>query len=191
MATRTLLTADEFFRLPDGPEASELVRGELRTMSYAGGRHGLIVGRLYRLLIDHVEAHGLGIAFGDGVGYRLPIPGEETDTVRVPDASFVRAGRLPNDEVPVTFIPLAPDLAVEVLSPDQTAAQLVERMDDYFAAGTRLMWVVDPDRRTVALYSPTAPTRWLREHDTLDGGDVVPGFAVAVAALFAGLARRA
>ena len=188
MATRTLLTADEFFRHPAAREASELVRGEIRMMSPAGGRHGVLALRIARLLAEHVEARGLGIVFGDNVGYRLPIPGDDEDTVRAPDASFVRAGRLPDDEVPVGFLPLAPDLAVEVLSPDETAAQLVERMDDYLAAGTRLLWVVDPDRRTVAIYSPVAPVRSLRAGDVLDGGDVVPGFAVPVVGLFAGLA---
>ena len=105
--------------------------------------------------------------------------------MRPPDAAFVSLARMP--DVPVGFAPVAPDLAVEVLSPDDTARDLDERLDDYFAAGTRAVWVIDPDRRTVAMHSATAPTRRLREPDTLDGADVVPGFAMPVRALFDGL----
>jgi Uma2 family endonuclease len=104
--------------------------------------------------------------------------------------SFLRAERLPAGGVPSAgFVAFSPDLAVEVLSPDQTAADMDERMADYFAAGTRLFWVVNPARRTVAVHSPTAPARWLREGDVLDGGDVIPGFSVPVADLFDGIAR--
>ncbi len=105
--------------------------------------------------------------------------------MRSPDAAFVSFERMP--DVPVGFAPVAPELAVEVLSPDDTVRELDERMDDYSAAGTRAVWVIDPDRRTVAIHSSTGPTRRLREHDTLDGADVLPGFAMPVRALFEGL----
>lgn len=187
MAIPTFLTADEFLVHPAAQEASELVRGEIRMMTPAGGRHGVVAGRVYRQLGAHVDAHALGLCFGDNIGYRLPIPGGTRDTVRAPDASFVAAGRLTLAEVPRGFIPLAPDLVVEVLSPDQTAADVDERMADYVAAGTRLFWVVDSDRRTVAVHAHDAPPHWLGADDRLDGGDVIPGFSLPVHELFAGL----
>ena len=83
---------------------------------------------------------------------------------------------------------MAPDLAVEVLSPSERASELEEKLDDYRAAGTPLIWVIDPDRRTVMIVSRAAPLRWIRAQDTLDGGDVLPGFQCRVAELFEGLA---
>lgn len=179
---RIVLTAEEFLRHPAAEGASELVNGEIVYMSPAGAVHHIVGGALFAQLWAYVEAHGLGDAFMDNVGYYLPIPGRKRDTVRAPDVSFVAAGRLA--EVPRGFLRLAPDLAVEVLSPENTAADMDARMADYFAAGTRLLWVVDPDRRTVAVHSPHAPARWLAERDVLEGDDVVPGFTLPVAALF-------
>ena len=187
MATRTgLLTADEYFaRTQRTHEFSELVRGEVRPMSPAGGRHGVISVTLVVALTRYLEDHPIGRVFGDNAGFRLPIPDTEDETVRSPDAAFVSFERLP--DIPVGFMPVAPELAVEVLSPGDTVRDLDERMDDYFAAGTRAVWVVDPDRRTVAVHSSTGPTRRLRERDTLDGADVLPGFTMPVRELFAGL----
>ena len=187
MATRTsLLTADEYLaRTQRTREFSELVRGEVRPMSPAGIRHHVIAGNLFAALLRYVQGHPIGRVLMDNAGFRLPIPDAEDDTVRSPDVAFVSFERMP--DVPVGFAPVAPDLAVEVLSPGDTVRDLDERMDDYFAAGTRAVWVIDPDRRTAAQHSTTAPTRRLREGDTLDGADVVPGFTLPVRALFDGL----
>jgi Uma2 family endonuclease len=187
MATRTgLLTADEYFaRVQRTHEFSELVRGEVRPMSPAGIRHNIIARNLVVALTLYLREHPIGQALTDNAGFRLPIPDAEDDTVRSPDVAFVSFERM--RDAPVGFALVAPDLAVEVLSPGDTARDLGERMDDYFAAGTRAVWVIDPDRHTVAQHSTTAPTRRLREHDTLDGADVVPGFTLPVHALFDGL----
>jgi Uma2 family endonuclease len=187
MATRTgLLTADEYFAHSQRThEFSELVRGEVRPVSPAGIRHHVIAGKVYGALLRHVEQHPTGRVLMDNAGFRLQIPDAEDDTVRSPDVAFVSFERMP--DIPVGFAPVAPDLAVEVLSPGDTASDLQEKLDDYFAAGTRAVWVIDPDRRAVALHSSTGPTRRLREPDTLDGGDVVPGFTLPVRALFEGL----
>ena len=187
MATRTeLLTADEYLvRVRRTHEFSELVGGEVRVAGPAGMPHNRIGLNLLRALDLHVRARELGRCFTDNAGFRLDVPGRVGETVRSPDVAFVSFARMP--DLPEGFAPVAPDLAVEILSPDDTAHELEERLDDYFAAGTRLVWVVDPRRRAVTVHSDVAPTRRLREPDALDGGDVVPGFTVPVRELFTGL----
>lgn len=180
------MTAEEFLQypLPDGK--AELVRGEIRVSPPAGGPHGMAATNLLFLLESHVRRDGLGHAFSDGVGYelvRLP------RTVRVPDVSFVRADRLPEGGLGPGLLRLAPDLAVEVLSPSETASELEEKLDDYILAGTPLVWVVDPVRRTVMIVAVNSPVRWLREGDTLDGSGVIAGFSCAVSDIFEGIAR--
>jgi Uma2 family endonuclease len=125
--------------------------------------------------------------FGDSFGYelvRLP------RTVRVPDGSFVRAERLPAEGIGAGLLNFAPDLAIEVLSPSESASELEEKLDDYLFSGTPLIWVVDPVRRTVMIVAADAPVRWLREGNSLDGGTVIPGFACPVSDIFEGLARE-
>lgn len=190
----TLLTADEFLSVPpDDRVRQELVRGEVRRVSPAGGAHGRVGANLYDALMPLVRARRLGTCFFDGTGFLLPLPpalrrqgpdGGPRDTVRSPDVAFVRRDRVPAGGFGPGWVPLAPDLAVEVLSPSETASDVAEKLADYRAAGTELLWVVDPARRVVAVYAADAPTRWLREGDALDGGAVVPGFALGVDALF-------
>jgi Uma2 family endonuclease len=103
--------------------------------------------------------------------------------------SFVRAERLPAEGIGAGFLKFAPDLAIEVLSPSETASELEEKLDDYLFSGTQLIWVVDPVRRTVMIVAADTPVRWLREDDTLDGGTVVPGFTCPVSVIFEGIAR--
>jgi Uma2 family endonuclease len=180
------MTAEEFLAYPVHDAKAELVRGELRVTPPAGGPHGVASVNLVVMLAVHVREHRLGRVFADAVGYelmRLP------RTVRVPDASFVRSDQLPAQGIGPGLMKLAPDLAIEVLSPSETASELEEKLDDYLVAGTPLIWVVDPVRRTVMIVSADAPVRWLREGDTLDGGNVVPGFRCAVADIFEGIAR--
>lgn len=111
--------------------------------------------------------------------------------MRVPDASFVRADRLPPQGfgLGTRLFKFAPDLAVEVLSPSETASQLQEKLDDYVRSGTTLVWVVDPVRRTVRIVSTDVPETLLRERDTLTGGHVLPAFSCDVAEIFEGIAR--
>jgi Uma2 family endonuclease len=182
------MTAEEFLVYPVHDAKAELVRGELRVTPPAGGPHGVAVSNLEFLLSTHVRPRRLGPVYGAGIGYellRLP------RTVRVPDASFVRADRLPSEGVGPGLLKLAPDLAIEVLSPSETASELEEKLDDYLVSGAALIWVVDPVRRTVMIVSADAPVRWLREGDTLDGGNILPAFACAVSEIFDGIALTA
>ena len=180
-----LMTPEEFLvhPLPDGK--AELVRGELRVTPPVGGPHFCVASNIHLLLASYVKARGLGRAFGDG-GYQLM---QLPRTVRAPDASFVRAGRLPAEGIGPGLLKLAPDLAVEVLSPSESPSELAEKLDDYRMCAIPLVWVVDPVRRTVMIIARDAPARWLREGDVLDAGDVIPGFSCAVAELFEGIAR--
>lgn len=181
-----LMTPDEFLVHPLPDVKAELVRGELRVTPPASGQHSCVATNLLGLLLAFLQGRGLGRAFGDGAGYELiQLP----RTVRSPDASFVRADRLPKEGIGSGFMKLAPDLAVEVLSPSESASELEEKLDDYRSCGTPLIWVIDPVRRTVMIVASDAPVRWLREADTLDGGAVVPGFSCRVAELFEGIAR--
>jgi Uma2 family endonuclease len=183
-----LMTPDEFLVHPLEDMRAELVRGELGVTPPAGGPHGRATANLVFLLMVHARARGLGSVFVDGVGYELV---QLPRTVRVPDASFVAAGRLPAAGIVPGLLKLAPDLAVEVLSPSETASELAEKLDDYRMCGTPLIWVIDPVRRSVAVYASNAPVRWLHEADTLDGGEIIPGFACRVAEIFQGIARDA
>jgi len=180
------LTVEEFLTLslPDGK--AELVRGELRVTPPPGADHGLAAINLVIALGVFAKERGLGRAFGDNFGYELVrIP----RTVRVPDASFVRAEHLPQQGLGPGLLRTPPDIAIEVLSPNETASELEEKLDDYTAAGTPLIWVVDPVRRTVMIVAANAAVRWAREGETIDGGDVLPGFTLPVTAIFEGIAR--
>ena len=179
------MTAEEFLAYPVHDAKAELVRGELRVTPPAGGSHGVAAANLMFMLSVHVRQHGLGRVFGDGFGYELSrLP----RTVRVPDTSYVRADRLPPEGIGPGLLKLAPDLAIEVLSPSETASELEEKLDDYLVSGTPLVWIVDPVRRTVMIVSADAPVRWLREGETLEAGPVVPGFACPVSEIFDGIA---
>src|SRR5438045_2039030 len=143
------ITADELFNMPAGHERRELVKGELRTMAPSGFEHGTVVMKLARLLANYIEEHKLGLVLGAETGFRLS---RNPDTVRGADVSFVAVSRIPASGPPVGFFEGAPDLAVEVVSPTDTAEEVEEKIDQYLAAGSRLVWVIYPRRRTVAVH---------------------------------------
>lgn len=183
-----LLTVEEFieYDYPAWVQKAELVRGELRLMPTPAVAHAAVAADIVFLLMSHARQHGLGHVFGDSLGYELT---QLPRTVRVPDASFVRAGRISPDQLAGRLFRFAPDLAVEVLSPNERGARLEEKLYDYAAAATPAVWVVDPGERTVTVIAADAPARVLREGDTLDGGRALPGFACAVAEIFARVPR--
>jgi Uma2 family endonuclease len=174
-----LITADELFRM-NPKQRCELVKGELRIMSPAGFQHGAIIIQLSTLLANHVHKHKLGVVAGAETGYKLA---KNPDTVRGADVSFVSAQRLPNP-LPTKFWDGAPDLAVEVVSPDDTLQEVEDKVDEYLAAGAKLVWVVNPKRRTLTIHRPSGAPQVLRDADELSGEDVIPGFRCSVAAIF-------
>ena len=177
-----LLTADELLRLPTGMgQRYELAEGALLTMSPAGSRHGRIALRIGSLLEQFVRQERLGASFGAETGFLLS---RGPDTVRAPDAAFVSSARLPAGDLPDGYFPGAPDLAVEVVSPTDSAAEVQRKVAEYFAAGAHQVWVVYPDTRSVAVFRSARESLVLGPADVLEGGAVIPGFACLVAALF-------
>jgi Uma2 family endonuclease len=181
--THRQVTADELFRMPDDGFRYELVRGELRQMTPAGFQHGAIVVNVTASLAMHIRAHGLGVVCGAETGFRI---GSSPDTVLAPDVAFVRQARLPSSGLPVAYWPGAPDLAVEVLSPGDTSSEVEQKIAPWLAAGTAVVWVVDPRRRVVIIHRAGVASQTLSEADTLAGDDIVPGLELPVAEIFAG-----
>lgn len=178
--TTKLLKAEDLYDIEDDDYRYELDRGVLVRMTPPGGRHGEIDSEIIWHIRNYLAQHPIGRVFGE-VGFILA---RDPDVVRAPDVAFVRADRLPPEEERDKFFPFAPDLAVEILSPSDRAGMVHDKVMDYLDAGTRLVWVVAPRRRTVTVYQPGGAARVLREDDELDGGDVLPGFRLPVAALF-------
>ena len=182
----TLVSADDLpalsSRLAAEGKRTELVRGDLVVMAPAGGRHGHIAHRLSLFIGNHVLEGGLGRVFAAETGFLI---GRDPDTVRAPDVAFVAAGRLGDGEPPSGFLELAPDLAVEVVSPSDSPAAVGGKVQDWLEAGTPLVWVVYPDSRSVTVYRQTGQPEELSETDVLPGAPALPEFAVAVRDLFA------
>jgi Uma2 family endonuclease len=191
------LTPDEFFDFdfpdPDDGGKQELVDGQIVEMRGTGGRHGEVDNELSRLLGNRVEALG-GRAFGRtlaGAYHRLVLP-DGTTQVRCPDRSFVTAEALaagvpPGAPLPRRYLTCLPELAGEILSDHdlKNHGEFRRTLDEYAAVRIRLVWVVDPEAETVAVFVHAAVTaHTLRRGDTLDGGAVLPGFAVALDARF-------
>ncbi len=180
------LTATEFLAHPTAAGPSELVRGDIRVMTPASGAHGVVAGTLFAALNAFVEERKLGLCFPDNTGFLLP---GLADTVRSPDVAFVAADRLPSDGIGSGWIAVAPDLIAEILSPSESAQELEAKLRDYRTAGTRLIWIVDPALRVISIRDGERPEHLLTEGDILDGGSVLPGFAIRVSSLFNRLAR--
>jgi Uma2 family endonuclease len=178
MATTTrYVTDEELLQAPRDGQKYERVDGEMR-VSPAGGRHGAVILRLTLRLGPFVVERKLGHMFESSTGFRWPgRKVDRPDNVRSPDLSFVAAGRFPEEREPVGFPELAPDLAVEVLSPNDRRGDVLEKVGEYLDVGTRLVWVIDPEKRTAAAYRSLTDVRMIGEADALDGEGVVPGFA--------------
>jgi Uma2 family endonuclease len=176
------MTAEQLFAMPGG-EPSELVNGRLRVSEPPGYWHGLLQPRLAAELLTFVRANRLGVVLTES-GFVLS---REPDTVRAPDVAFVRAERLPELDRGQRYLEGAPDLAVEIVSPGDTAVEVADKVDEYLASGARLVWVVYPRARRAVVWTPDGVGRARSAGDALDGADVVPGFRLALADLFAEL----
>jgi Uma2 family endonuclease len=175
------MTAAELEQLPKRDKLYELVKGELRTMPPAGGEHGFYGMNLSGPLHAYVRKHQLGIVLLADTGFVLE---RDPDTVRAPDAAFLRNDRLPETGIPKSFWAGPPDLAVEVISPGDTMPEVEEKVRQWLEAGTVLVWVVNPRRRIVTVYRGAGDSTVLTDKDTLDGGELIPGFTLPVADIF-------
>lgn len=173
-----LMTADELLAMPDDGMRHELVNGELITMSPAGTDHGEIAMRIALHLAAHVQKHRLGKVYSSDTGFKL---GQDPDTVRAPDVTFISASRVVKTR---KHFPGAPDLAVEVISPNDTYSEVHAKVREYLAAGTRLVIVVDLDGEVAEIHSPTG-VRYIPPEGSLDGAEVVPGWTLPLRELFA------
>jgi Uma2 family endonuclease len=184
MSVATLATAEQLLAMPNDGFHYELVEGEIRKMSPAGIVHGLIASRIHRLLGPHVFLNMLGETFIAEPSFRLS---RDPDTVRVPDIAFIRSNRLRRWDRREAFWPGAPDLAVEVVSPNDTQSEVDEKVTAWLDAGAAMVWVVNPAPRSVTVYRSSADITTLTEKDELDGQDVVPGFRCRVSEIFENL----
>lgn len=176
-----LVTADELLRMPDDGFRYELVQGVLHQMSPAGFHHGRLIMNLATPLDQHVRAQKLGVVCAAETGFLLAT---NPDTVRAADVAFIRQERLNPVAEPEGYWPGAPDMAVEVVSPNDLYTEVDEKVTDWLDAGTRLVVVVNPRKRTVTVYRSHTQIVVLREQETLDGHDVIPGWSLLVASIF-------
>jgi len=176
-----IMTADELLRLPDDGYRYELIEGELRKMTPPGYEHGIVGQSLAWRLAAFVHQNKLGHVPLAETGFLIS---HDPDTVRAPDVSFVSKAQVQRCGLPVSYFPEAPALAVEVVSPDDTAEEVDSKIRQWISAGTKLAWVVYPRGRTVTVYRSLDDIRVLTEKDQLEGEDVVPGFRCRVADIF-------
>jgi Uma2 family endonuclease len=181
VATKQRYTPEDLLTMPDAV-SYELVNGELveRNMGWKSSEIGVDVAFLLKA---HCKAHGLGWVVGADASYQC-YP-DAPKKVRKPDVSFIRLDRMPAEEKPEGHCRIAPDLAVEVVSPNDLFYKVEDKVEEYLTAGVRLVWVVNPPTRTVHVYRADGTTTKLREADELSGEDVVPGFRCRVSELFA------
>lgn len=182
MGTETrIITADDLFQMRDDGSRHELVKGELRTMTPTGFNHGEIVMNLAAPLGTYVRSNSLGVLLGAETGFTIGI---DPDTVRAPDIAFVRKERVLKTGRTDKFWPGAPDLAVEVLSPSDTAYEVEEKVANWLGAGTQMVWVLNPGQRTVHVHRRGSPVQVLGGKDFLEGQDVVTGFRINLSDVF-------
>jgi len=177
--TKPLMTADYLLRTPDLGRC-ELVRGELIQMTPAGSEHGSITINISSSLAFFVSRAGLGRVFSADTGFQIA---RDPDTVRAPDVSFVAAARLASP-LPKGFFPGPPDLAVEVISPDDRDREVMAKVENWLEAGCQAVWLVDPRRSTVRVFHRGVAEQLLGLSDTLSGEPLLPGFRLAVTEIF-------
>lgn len=180
-AQPTLLTAEDLWKKSDDGYRYELVRGVIQRSPLTGFEHGILSVVICSLLEKHVEMNCLGYVCSTGTGFKIT---HNPDTVRAPDAAFVRRESIEEKGIVKGFWDGAPDLAVEVISPSDTYTQVAEKVDEWLNAGCTLVWVVNPRRETVEVYKTPEDMTVLRGDDVLDGWDVIEGFQCSVKDIF-------
>jgi Uma2 family endonuclease len=173
-----LYTAADLWELSRDGRRRELVKGVIVEMSPTGDVHGVVAAWVGHLILAHVDAHDLGEVAAAETGFRLST---DPDTVRAPDVAVIRKERL--EPMTGRYYTIAPDLAVEVVSPGDTASDIHDKVRDFLQAGTRLVWVIYPSSRTVVVHT-LARSETLEGDAPLDGGEVLPGFKLPASDVF-------
>ena len=181
MSTKTLVTADDLWKIVADGSRYELSRGELVPMTPVGMQHSAIVGRFGEFLSRYVRENRLGIVGMEG-GFKLEL---DPDTLRAPDIHFVSKVRIEKEGITPKFADFPPDLAVEVLSPEDTVSEVQKKVEEYLAGGVRLIWIVEPATKTVTAYRSHQDVKVFTADQELAGGDVISGFQIKVAEIFA------
>ena len=176
-----LLTAGQLLQLPDTDRRYELIEGKLQMMSPGGFLHGRIAARVASLLEQHVKHHRLGAVCGAETGFLIA---HDPDTVLAPDVAFVSQARLAAQEDTTGYLPLAPDLVVEVVSPQDRFSQVEQKARRWLQAGSRLVLLVDAEQKRVHVLRNPRQVTVLGPEDELDASDVVPGWRVGVREFF-------
>ena len=176
-----LLTAADLLRLDGEGVRGELIRGVLCETMPTGIEHGRIVMDLAYELNAFIKPRRLGAVVGSDSGVWLE---RDPDTVREPDIAFFPAEKMPLDARITGYAEVAPDLVVEVASPSDSRREMHDKAHMWLNHGVRLVWVVQPETRTVDVYRPDREIATLGEQDALDGLDVLPGFTCEVRAVF-------
>ena len=179
--TTQLTTAEELLGIPGNEKRYELLKGEIRVMEPAGFEHGKITMNISIPLGHYVQSNSLGVLCAAETGFKIS---SDPDTVRAPDVAFVSNEQIHRIGSPKGFWPGAPDLAVEVISPGDNYTEVEEKVFDWLEAGTRMIVVVHPRRHAVTVYRSFQDITMLTESDTLNGGDVIPGWSMAVREIF-------
>jgi Uma2 family endonuclease len=175
------VTAEELLRTPEDGLRRELVRGEVRTMAPGGNVHGRIAINLAWSLVGHVKSQDLGVVFAAETGFKIS---GDPDTVRAPDLAFVRRERVEAVGDTEGYWSGAPDLAVEVVSPNDRFSEVEEKVADWLSAGARMVLIANPQGRTVTVRRSKREALILSEGEVIEGGEVVPGWTLPVADVF-------
>lgn len=178
MATKTLLTAEEFARTGPETDDCELIRGAVVRMPPAGDRHGEVCVNLAYLLKAYVKNRGNGKVLGNDSGI---ITRRDPDSVRGVDVAVFLS---PNWQAPEGYTDSPPDLAVEVRSPEQRWTSVLTKVGEYMEMGVRLVWIIDPRRQRVTIFRQEDEPITLAAENEIDGGDVLPDFRCRVAEFF-------
>ena len=174
-------TAEQLSLMPDDGNRYELIEGELIMMSPAGGRHGRIAARFNKLLAIHVDDHELGATFAAETGFLIA---QNPDTVRAPDGAFVKQEKMETQVDDSGFLPFAPDLAAEVVSPNDSFASVETKAFTWLDAGTQLVLILEPESKTAHLYRSRTEIAIYQVGEEINAADVVAGWHVAVSEIF-------
>jgi Uma2 family endonuclease len=178
--TRHITTAEQLLDAGDIGRC-ELVRGELHMMTPAGGEHGGIANESAFQITAFVKKHKLGRVYAAKTGFVLQ---RNPDTVLAADVAFVRSDRVPKGRGRRGFFEGHPDFVVEVLSPNDRAEEVDEKVRDWLDAGCQLVWVVNPKSESVSIHRPPRHAETLMRRDRIDGDQVLPGFQTEIATFF-------